>query len=166
MATSSLLKISHIDDDPQMRAMMADFIKEKYPAAEMTTYSTGEEALQSITANRDLIILDYNLDSVNTGGVNGIEVFKKLKQRLPDSPVIFISAQKESEVANDAIMSGAMDYIVKNEKIFQTLEVTLNSMLGKTEKEETDDGKRKPMTALLIAAIIILVGIIIWQNIK
>lgn len=165
MQTNTSLKITVIDDDTQMRAMLEDFIKEKYPHAELTTHATGEDAIQNISAGQDLVVLDYNLDSIHKGGMNGIQVLKKLNEKFPGVPVIIISAQEKSEVAANTMKHGARDYIIKNENTFHRLEIALKNILGQI-KVKKDNAKQKILTRVLIVlAVASLLAILLWKNV-
>jgi len=118
-----------IDDDPSMINMLKDFISAKYGAAEVTTFTTGEEALSGIYYMPEVIVLDYHLDSINPDALNGLQILKKLKDVYPETPVIFLSAEEKPEIAVNTIKYGAYDYIVKNENAFHRLEIILTNIL-------------------------------------
>src|SRR3990172_5486627 len=81
MLAKSKIKVAIVDDEAQMREMLKDFVEQKFPAAEISMYSSGEEALEKIYEEPDMIILDYLLDSKNSEAMNGVQVLKKLKER-------------------------------------------------------------------------------------
>ncbi len=56
----------------------------------------------------DIILLDIRLPDAS-----GLEVLKKLKESLPDTPVIMISAYGETKDAVNAMKIGASDYLTK-----------------------------------------------------
>ncbi|MBS1234767.1 MAG: atoC, partial [Nitrospirae bacterium] len=56
----------------------------------------------------DLIITDIILP-----GITGIELLKKIKERLPDQIVIIMTAYASLETAVEALRAGAYDYVVK-----------------------------------------------------
>lgn len=56
----------------------------------------------------DLIITDIILP-----GITGIELLKRIKERLPDQIVIIMTAYASLETAVEALRSGAYDYVVK-----------------------------------------------------
>ena len=163
MYTNRPLKISLIDDDTQMREMLKDFFIGKYALSEVTTYPTGEEALQKINSEPSLIVLDYHLDSMDATAMNGLQVLKKLKDRFPNVPVIFLSGQEKAEVAANTMKYGAWDYIVKNESAFHRLEILINNILGHVELKKNLGTQKffNRFLAILIAALII--GMIIMR---
>src|ERR1043165_3166439 len=127
------LSVVIIDDDPVMCEMEGDAIRRKFPDAVVTTYNTGEEALSGIMSRPDLVILDYQLDSVKPDAMNGIQILTKLKARYPDLPVIFMSSQDRMEVASNTIKYGAYDYIVKGETAYHKLELAVRQLASLRE---------------------------------
>jgi two-component system response regulator AtoC len=73
------------------------------------TASSGEEALEGLTASRpDLITLDVVLE-----GMDGIETLRRLKKRLPDVPVVMISGHGHARTIVEAMQLGAADFLRK-----------------------------------------------------
>src|SRR5262249_9457645 len=130
MLNPSRMRISVIEDELQMSEMLKDFIRQKYPIAEINTYTSGEEALDKIFEAQDLVIVDYHLDSNNRDAMNGVLFLRKLKDRYPNAQVIFLSGQEKAEVAANTMKYGAYDYIVKNDNAFNRLEIVFKNVLG------------------------------------
>ena len=163
MYTNRTLKIALIDDDPQMREMLRDFFTGKFAKSEITAYPTGEEALKGIVTEPGLIVLDYHLDSVDGLAMNGLQVLKKIKDRFPNVPVIFLSGQEKAEVAANTMKYGAWDYVVKNESTFHRLENILNNILGHAELKKNLGSQRFFNRLLGLLAAALLVGILIMR---
>jgi len=163
MLAKSKIKVAIVDDEAQMREMLKDFVEQKFPAAEISFYSSGEEALEKIYEEPDMIILDYLLDSKNSEAMNGVQVLKKLKERYEDVHVVFVSGQERAEIAANTMKYGAYDYIVKNENAFHRLEIVVKNVLGNTQLKKTA-GTQKFFNYLLVALIAALViGIIVMK---
>jgi two-component system, OmpR family, response regulator len=130
------LQIALIDDDASLCEMVKDHVAKKFPDSQLTVYATGEEALNGIQQRPDIVILDYQLDSVKADAMNGIQVLSKIKERYSDVPVIFLSSQDRMEVATNTIKYGAYDYITKNETAFHRLELAIANLAerGKLKK--------------------------------
>ena len=157
------MKIVLADDDAQMREMLTDFLSGKYPDSQISAYSGGEEALIKITEEPDLAILDYNLDSINPGAMNGLQIFQKLKEKYPKLPVIFLSGQDRAGIAANIIKYGAWDYVVKNENAFQRLEILIGKIFGNAELQK-NLGTQKFFNRLLALIIVgLLIGFIIMK---
>ena len=156
MYTSRNLKITIIDDDPAMTEMLKDFYIKSFPGSILTTYSSGETALQGIFFEPDIIILDYHLDSTNAEAMNGLQVLKKLKDQFSNVPILFLSSQEKSEVAANTMKYGAYDYIVKNENAFHRLEIISNNIRGQSALRK-NLGTQKVFNIILAVLVIALV---------
>jgi len=69
--------------------------------------ATGEEALQKMTAQPSLVVLDVGLPDIN-----GFELFKKLRE-LGDVPVVFLTARSDEIDRVVGLELGADDYVPK-----------------------------------------------------
>ena len=163
MYTNRTLKITLIDDDPHMREMLSDFFIQKYPLSEISSYSTGEDALKKTISPPDLIVLDYHLDSVNVIAINGLQVLMKLKERYPQVPVIFLSGQDKTEIATNTMKYGAWDYIVKNDSAFHRLEIHINNILGHVDLKKNLGTQKFFNRLLAILAIALVIGMIVMR---
>ncbi len=161
MYTNRTINIALVDDDAQMREMLKDFFSDKYTSSTITTYSTGEDALKGISIEPDVIVLDYHLDSVDATAMNGLQVLKKIKERFPGVPVIFLSGQEKAEIAANTMKFGAWDYVVKNESAFHRLEILMNNILGNVELKK-NLGTQKFFNRFLGAVVVaLIIGLII-----
>jgi DNA-binding NtrC family response regulator len=164
MLNPSRIRISVIEDELQMSEMLKDFILRKYPAAEISIYTSGEEALDKIYETQDLVIVDYHLDSDNPDAMNGVQLLKKLKERYPNVQVIFLSGQEKAEVAANTMKYGAYDYIVKNDSAFNRLEIVFKNVLGESSLKKNLGTQRffNYLLVALIAALLIGIGMMKW----
>jgi nitrogen regulation protein NR(I) len=79
------------------------------PEMELSTASSGEEALQIIPKFKpDLVIMD-----VRMGGMNGLETLRKIRQVDGKLPVIMMTAYGTTQTAIEAMKLGAYDYLLK-----------------------------------------------------
>ncbi|MFI5219386.1 MAG: response regulator [Bacteroidia bacterium] len=163
MYTDQNFKIAIIDDDPTMTEMLKDFITKKYAAAKITTYKTGEEALSEFYIQPDVVVLDYHLDSIIPNAMNGLQILRKVKERFPDTPVIFLSSEEKPEIAVNTIKYGAYDYIVKNDNAFHRLEIIITNILthGELKKNLGSQKFFNRLLGILLAAV--LIGFIIMK---
>ena len=67
----------------------------------------------------------------------GIETLDKIKEILPDIPVIMLSSQDKIDVAISCMHHRAIDYVVKSETAFLRLQKNITTYFHskKTEKE-------------------------------
>ena len=87
------------------------------------SFRSGEECLNSIHLKPDLIVLDYSF-----GGMNGLELMRKVTEDNPEVDFIFLSGQHDIELAVRVIKLGAADYIVKNEKAPENLVKSIENL--------------------------------------
>ncbi len=96
-----------IDDEESILKMLTHWVKNQWEY-NIKTFTKGEDALNALNENPDLILLDIMLPDIN-----GNEVLGKIKQRDQNLPVIMLSAQGSVEVALESIRLGAFDYFPK-----------------------------------------------------
>src|SRR5947208_3511285 len=96
-----------IDDDPLIQTMIADTLAG--PACAVRLASTGQAGWAEFTAERpDVVLLDINLPDGS-----GLDLFRRLAALDGTVPVIFITAEKASGQAIEAIKLGSYDYLIK-----------------------------------------------------
>jgi DNA-binding NtrC family response regulator len=116
-------------------------------------FSSGEQCLHQLDLRPDIIIQDYKLQ-----GISGLNVLQRVKNILPYTEFIFLSAQDSIDIAISTIKYGAFDYIVKDE-------VALQRMLQKIENIIKLQKLRKRYQILkfvIIINLIIATLLIVW----
>jgi len=61
----------------------------------------------------DLVIQDMNFSADTTSGEEGVAVFRQIRERHPDLPIILLTAWTHLEQAVDLVKAGAADYLSK-----------------------------------------------------
>jgi len=75
----------------------------------LESYPTGEAALSGIPGqNPDVVLVDINLP-----GMDGIELVKNLKLKLPALQVLILTSYEESQLIFNALRAGASGYLLK-----------------------------------------------------
>jgi DNA-binding response OmpR family regulator len=94
-----------IDDDPRLREIVADFLRDE--GFEVDTAGTGAQAIQSIEDHRPaLVLLDVHLPDMN-----GHELILELRRRGVEPPIVVMTAASDASDWAKAI--GAVSYIPK-----------------------------------------------------
>jgi two-component system, OmpR family, response regulator len=130
------IKIFLVDDDALfLKSLEIEFLQ--HPDFEIETYATGEQCITNISRNPDVVILDYQLDSIDKNAMNGLKTLDKLKFYKPDIPVIMLSSQDKIDVAINCMHHRAFDYVVKSETAFMRLQkiITTIFIYKKLEKD-------------------------------
>jgi DNA-binding NtrC family response regulator len=100
-----------IDDDPGMVQVLSDLCSRAghTPIA----CASGERALAFMNSHEpQLIVTDLRMD-----GVSGMDVLRTARARLPHTPVILITANKQPEIAVEGMRAGAFDFLLKPFKV-------------------------------------------------
>ncbi len=128
-------KVFLVDDDAVFLKLLAiDF--QLQTDFKVWTFETGEKCIENLDLQPDLIILDYHLDGVEKGVMNGIETLDKIKEYSTLIPVIMLSSQDKIEVAIDCMHHKAHDYIVKSETSFIRLQTVFQSIFNVKQIEK------------------------------
>ena len=135
-----------IDDDPSVRDYMEALVSRQgyrvYAAAD------GEQALGQLDDVRpDLVTLDVVLP-----GVDGLETLKRIKQRMPDVPVVMLSGHGQARNIVEAMRLGATDFLRKPFEV-EELELAFQKALEKRAlKQEVERlrGRARSETELLL----------------
>jgi two-component system, OmpR family, KDP operon response regulator KdpE len=108
LGVSTGMKILVVDDEPDVVEVVNLCFSLRWPEAEVTAASTGEDALRLIEQDRpDFILLDVNLP-----GMDGFHLCQEIRG-LCDVPIVMLSA-RDSEVDKvRGLEMGADDYITK-----------------------------------------------------
>jgi two-component system OmpR family response regulator len=134
--SSTKTRLFLVDDDILfLKSLELEFLeKDKY---EIITFNTGEACIEALYLDPDIIVLDYHLDGIVKGAINGIETLDKIKQYNKNLTVIMLSSQDKIEVAVNCLHHKAYDYVVKSETAFLRLEKNITQILAqqKTESE-------------------------------
>ncbi|WP_375778657.1 response regulator [Bradyrhizobium sp. ma5] len=85
-----------VDDDPDVRAFLKDSLENL--GYRPIICENGPAAIEAVeTVSPEVAILDFAMP-----GMNGAEVARRLRQRLPDLPVIFASGYSETAAVSSA----------------------------------------------------------------
>lgn len=91
--------------------------------------SNGKDGIDVAAANPaiDVILMDYFLPLLN-----GLETTKQLRQRNIDIPIIFLTVNKDVDLAVEVMKAGVEDYLVKEEV---TTPILPKTIMGVVEKQ-------------------------------
>ena len=145
------------DEETLCESLKRVLMKDGY---EVDTVSSAEAAMSKIDdVAYDLIITDILLP-----GIDGIELLRRTRLKLPDQIVIIVTAYASIETAVGALRAGAYDYVIKpiiHEEIKRIVRNALreralkaeNTILRKQIEEQYDFekivGQSKEITALI-----------------
>ncbi len=96
-----------VDDEPDLRWVLRGLFEEE--GFTVREASDGDEALLAI----DRQLPDVVLSDMRMPRLPGLELLRALRKRVPDLPVVLLSAVEDLATAVDAIKEGAFDYQAK-----------------------------------------------------
>ena len=127
------MKILIIDDDEDLRNILAHYLKQEWPEIEVEQYDPLERDMpgEAFSLGRyDLMILDYML-----GRGDGLAWLRDFKKRGDCPPVLFLTGAGNEAIAVRAMKEGADDYQRKQELTREKLVRSVRELTrGKLEK--------------------------------
>lgn len=101
------MKVYYVEDEVNLSEIIRKYlVKEGF---EVTVFSNGEDAIRHVYDYVDLWILDIML----TGEIDGFELIKEIKDKNPQTPVIFTSARDQDLDKIKGLELGSDDYLAK-----------------------------------------------------
>jgi len=117
--TTKPLKVFVVEDETMYNRMVS-YVFKLNPDHEVHSFKTGQECLENLHLNPDIISLDYSLPDMT-----GAEILEKITAFNNAIKVIVLSGQTEIQVALNLLKKGAYEYIVKDD---DTKEKLLNAV--------------------------------------
>jgi DNA-binding NtrC family response regulator len=101
-----------IDDNAAVRTALDVLLS--LEGARVEQAATPREGLERLARGGiDLVLQDMNFQREATSGQEGIELFRAIRARQPDLPVVLLTAWTHLETAVELVKAGAADYLAK-----------------------------------------------------
>ena len=127
-----------IVDDEQLERQALRFIIEKNIPEIQVVGETGDgaSALQIVENEKpDIVLMDIRMP-----GINGLEAAKKIRELVPETVVIMLTAMEEFACAKEALAIGAAEYLLKpvrpDELVKLLSKVTAKISILQAQKQE------------------------------
>ena len=102
-------KILVVDDASFMRVVLKDILKQNGLASEIIEAGDGVEAVQKFMQHKpDLVTMDVNMPKAD-----GIQALKGILKIDQGAKVVMVTSVEQKHIVQEAIKSGARDYVVK-----------------------------------------------------
>jgi DNA-binding NtrC family response regulator len=101
-----------IDDNEAVRTAF-DVLLSIHGARVLSAVSPADGLSQLSHEAVDLVIQDMNFRREATTGEEGVALFREIRTRFPDIPIILLTAWTHLQTAVDLVKAGAADYIAK-----------------------------------------------------
>ena len=108
-----------VDDEPDTLELMQAILE--HEGYDVINTQDGKQALEAISHNPDLILLDIRMP----GELNGIEVCKRIKNddKHKSIPIIFFSAKVLDHHIEEGFRAGGDEYVTKPFNSVQLLKI-------------------------------------------
>lgn len=125
-------KVFLVDDHSIVREGLTRMIENSGAFAVCGESADAHSALEQIPkAKPDIAIVDLGLK-----GMNGLDLIKNLRLRVPDLPILVMSMYDEAIYAERVLRAGARGYIMKEESIEKVLSALEKILSGKVYLSE------------------------------
>ncbi len=135
-------RILIIDDSEDFRLLVSQYIVIEWPDADILEWDpivNGDITEEYKLDKHDVILLDYVL-----GKADGLDWLKRFRKRRDCPPVIFLTGAGSEQVAVQALKSGAVDYLRKNDLSKARLVSALHDVL---EARDDENAATQPLAA-------------------
>ena len=116
--------VAFVDDDPRLRSLIAEELSDE--GVQPLACNTGQELLDCLDVEKvDLILLDLMMPVMD-----GLTCLRHLNERDKKIPVLVVTSFNDEAKRQEAMDSGATDYIIKPD-LFERLPELLDRYLSK-----------------------------------
>jgi DNA-binding response OmpR family regulator len=149
MTDRQRVRVLVVEDNKEFARLVELFLKRSESAAfDVVWRDSGAAALRELDGGErfDLILMDYFLP-----GQNGLEVARVLQGRGGVPPIVFLTVNKDFDLAVEALKLGVDDYLVKEEITTPILPQTILNVLERRRLAEERTGleiSRKRLEAI------------------
>jgi DNA-binding NtrC family response regulator len=144
-----------VEDNQMYNKLVVSYLKTN-KFSKIESFLTGEDALNNLHKNPDIIIQDYLLD-----GMTGIEVLIKAKKTNPNVEFIFLSGQDSIDVAINSMKYGAYDYIVKDQMALQKMVNKIHKINSVTELVKSNKRYKVGVILFFIGLTILVIATLV-----
>jgi two-component system, NtrC family, response regulator AtoC len=99
-------RILVVDDEPELLEIFRAHFEGRY---EVDTAASGAAAVERFIRQRpDVVFLDINMP-----GTSGVEILKLFRQTDDSIPIVMVTANSETRIAEECLTQGAFGYVPK-----------------------------------------------------
>ncbi len=124
-----------VDDDFIFLEMLKETLVDN-SAYTIVAFQSGEECVNHLHLQPDVIVLDYYLNSENPDAKNGLEILKDITAKHPAAKVIILSGQEDGDLVYKLIRENATDYVVKDDDAFENVKEAIEEIVNEKENEK------------------------------
>ena len=127
MLTGGIVRSLLVDDYEPWRRFVRSKLESVAGVQIIGEVSDGLKSVEQAKALQpDLILLDIGLPTIN-----GIEAARRIREASPLSKILFVSESRSSDIAQEALKTGANGYVVKSDAASELLPAIKAVLEGK-----------------------------------
>jgi len=97
---------------------------------QIKSFISGEDCLEAMDLNPDLIVLDYQMSSYDEERMDGLETLNEIRKKDPNLPVIVLTGNGSDELYLEFKNTGAVGYLTKDDYFVDSLMEQINEVLS------------------------------------
>mgnify|MGYP000400953133 CR=1 FL=1 len=123
---SENIKLSLVEDDPEIRKNLALIINTTEGMICENTYDNAEDFLTSLEEEKpNVVLMDISLP-----GITGIKAVEKMKEMASEVEALMLTVHQDDQLVFDSLCAGASGYLVKNTPPQRIVEAIRETMSG------------------------------------
>jgi DNA-binding NarL/FixJ family response regulator len=127
------VRVLLVDDHPGFRSALAAALSLVDGVELVGEEADGESAVDATLVLRpDLVVMDLSMP-----GISGIEAMRKILGRLPEQPVVILTAHAAPAIEREAMAAGASGFLAKGTPFEDLLEALVAVSSGTTPRRAT-----------------------------
>ncbi|MGH2568373.1 MAG: response regulator [Bacteroidota bacterium] len=129
MADEPTIRVMLVEDNADFAKLVRLYLnKSDEGRFEVLWKDNGKDAIEELRKNReiDVVLMDYFLP-----GLNGLQVTQTLREGNMNVPVVFLTVNKDMNIAVEVMKLGVQDYLVKEEIATPILPKTIIKVVEK-----------------------------------
>jgi DNA-binding NarL/FixJ family response regulator len=145
-----------IVEDNEVFSLMLDYTLSQDTPYRFVRFRTGEECLENLHLEPDLVILDYGLP-----GMNGYETLKEIEKRRPNTHVLVFTNNKDARLEEQVKKAGADDLLLKQDRGEMQVAQRIRQILA-AEDQGTEKNLRVGIGTMIAgAALLLLIAVLV-----
>ena len=98
------------------------------------TFANGDECVNSMITNPDLVIVDHQLDSVKTDAMTGLETIDKIRSVSPHTDFIIVTNNEQTDLFLKSKQYDIYDYLTKSSHVIYKLDLSIRRWTNLIQK--------------------------------
>lgn len=122
-------KLIFFVDDDKMIINLLEYTFQSREQYDVKSFHSGEDCLDAMNLNPDLIVLDHILEGDGVTNLDGMGTLEKIKEINKDIPVIVLTGYGNDELLAEFMEKGAVRFLTKDDYFIDSLIETIQEVL-------------------------------------